>query len=74
LEKRPEQVLPGSDGPNNVCTYELMNKEKNICKVYTFNKNNQTYKKDPVSKVKSGVMAYTCGPSFPRGGGRRITI
>jgi hypothetical protein len=41
LEKRAEQVLPGSKGsgerekaggrndPNNVCTYEYMNKEKN---------------------------------------------
>jgi hypothetical protein len=43
LEKREEQVLPGSKGdgreregvgvggridPNNVCTYELMNKEE----------------------------------------------
>jgi hypothetical protein len=40
LEKRAEQVLPGSCGvegrrrgrgrndPNNVCTYEYMNKEK----------------------------------------------
>jgi hypothetical protein len=43
LEKRAEQVLPGSkrdwgtgnrwraggiNGPNNVCTYEHMNKEK----------------------------------------------
>jgi hypothetical protein len=45
LEKRAEQVLPGSkedggeregrgtggrNGPNNVCTYEYMNKEKKI--------------------------------------------
>jgi hypothetical protein len=37
LEKRAEQILPGSGGgggagrrndPNNVCTYEYMNKEK----------------------------------------------
>jgi hypothetical protein len=68
LEKRAEQVLPESkggggkmegggkgrrNGPNNVCTYEYMKKEKQNVKKWTCNELNNSSEKNHKKENRS---------------------